>query len=1407
MKPNSLFEVSWEVCNKVGGIHTVITTKVPSMVKDFGEQYFLIGPDIIKDNGDRGEFIEDDTLYQAWKEQATAEGLNIRLGRWNIPGTPVVFLLDFYSFIMQKDEIFKKLWEDFKLDSLSGQWDYIEPALFGYAAGRVIESFTNFNLGFQENVLAQFHEWMTGAGVLYLKNSAPHIGTAFTTHATALGRAIAGNNRKLYNNLENYNPYQVAREFGIVSKHSLESLSGQEADVFTTVSSITARECEYFLGKKVDLVTPNGFDNAIVPDHGHFDAQRKNARQALLTTAGKLHHRDYAEDTFLVAISGRYEFKNKGIDVFIKSLSRLRQQKGNREMIAFILIPADHAGPRQDLLDALRNNKELDSPDKILTHELRNKDHDAIMQLLRQKELDREKNDSMHVVFVPSYLNGDDGIFNIPYYNLLIGFDLTAFPSYYEPWGYTPLESLAFHVPTVTTTLAGFGAWVKEHFEIKHHGINIIERNDDNHDEVVNALAEAMAFYRGMKKEEMEETREEARRISQIALWENLVSYYQDAYNIVIEKVGERFKSLELVSQTTQAPLIMPRTLLTVPQWKPFFIESRLPERLTVLEELAENLWWSWNEEARNIWQFMNPVKWVECDYNPLLLLGTLDYKKLLILSRNKVFLSRLDKVVRKFRNYMKQKPDASMPHVAYFSMEFGLHNTLKTYSGGLGVLAGDYLKEASDENKPMTGIGLLYRFGYFKQVLSINGEQMESYEAEQFSKLPVTPVKDEEGNWKTVEVGFPGRTVKARIWEAKVGRVSLYLLDTDMEENQERDRSITHHLYGGDRENRLKQELLLGVGGIRALKILGIRPDLYHSNEGHSAFIGLERINHLIHDYHLSFAEAREVVRASTLFTTHTPVPAGHDQFEESLLRTYLSHYPDRLKISWDEMMNLGRKQPGNLNEKFNMSFLAANLSGEMNGVSKLHGEVSKDIFKDLWPGFLKEELQIGYVTNGVHFKTWASGYWVNFLMEKTGSNEVLTPSSDMWKRIEDIDEAEIWEVKQHLKGDMIRFIRERFTRNGTRRHESPKKLIEINQKLNEKALTIGFARRFASYKRGTLLFRDIERLKKIVNDSERPVQFVFAGKAHPQDTEGKNLIKEIFRISHLPEFKGRVLFLEDYDMELATKLVQGVDIWMNTPTRPLEASGTSGEKAVMNGTLHFSILDGWWVEGYVKGAGWALPQEKTYENQDFQDELDAEMIYNLLETEIIPLYYTRNAKGISSKWVKAIKKNLLEIAPGFTMQRMIRDYYDRYYLKMFERSKRLQEKRFENARLIALWKYEVFSNIEKIDVVSVEFSGDSKQEYRVGEEYTGTVVLDLKEILPRWINLELVITDLDKNGNLVLTFKQAFDFVKQEGSKAYYSIRITPSVPGYFYYNLRIVPKHELLPHPQDFNLVRWI
>ena len=540
----------------------------------------------------------------------------------------------------------------------------------------------------------------------------------------------------------------------------------------------------------------------------------------------------------------------------------------------------------------------------------------------------------------------------------------------------------------------------------------------------------------------------------------------------------------------------------------------------------------------------------------------------------------------------MNRPDDSEKPSVAYFSMEFGIHPSLKIYSGGLGILAGDFLKEASDSNFKLIGVGLLYRYGYFRQKIGPKGEQLTIYEAEEFSRLPIIPVKDAAGKQLTVSMVWPGRTVNIRVWEAKIGKVSLFLLDTDFDDNSPEDRSTTHYLYGGDHENRLKQELVLGIGGIRALTEMGLKPDLFHSNEGHSAFISLERLRTMTDENHLTFDQAIEAIRSSTLFTTHTPVPAGHDAFEEDLLRKYIPHYHARLSISWDELMALGRCE-GDPDRKFNMSFLATHMSQELNGVSRLHGEVSQKLFNKLWPGYLSEELYIGYVTNGVHHPTWTAPEWREVYREMTGSDNFDQTDRSQWEKLYNLDDKKVYKIKTSLKKSLFANIRKRLQLEMIDKHVSPRTLLNISTHLNEKALTIGFARRFATYKRASLLFRDLDRLARLVNDPEKPVQFIYAGKAHPHDGGGQDLIRRVYEVSQMPQFAGKVVFLENYDIELAKSLVRGVDIWLNTPTRPLEASGTSGEKAVMNGTIHFSVLDGWWVEGYRAYAGWALPKK----------------------------------------------------------------------------------------------------------------------------------------------------------------------------------------------------------------------
>ena len=623
-----------------------------------------------------------------------------------------------------------------------------------------------------------------------------------------------------------------------------------------------------------------------------------------------------------------------------------------------------------------------------------------------------------------------------------------------------------------------------------------------------------------------------------------------------------------------------------------------------------------------------------------------------------------------------------------------------------------------------------------------------------------------------------------------------------------EGDRSITHYLYGGDEEHRLKQEILLGIGGIRALEQIGIRPDLYHCNEGHAAFIGLERLHLLITEKKLTFQEALEVVRSSTLFTTHTPVPAGHDTFEEGLVRMYMPHYPDRLRISWEQFIGLGRLHAGDKNERFSMSYLAINLSQEVNGVSRLHGKVTQEMFSEMWKGYTPDELHIGYVTNGVHLPTWAAPESLDLYHEVFGEDFMENQSDfDRWKKIYQVEDSRIWEMRNLLREKLIQHIRGRLKQAMKNKMENPKTLMEVEDNLKSDVLTIGFARRFASYKRAHLLFRDLDRLARIVNNPEGQVQFIFAGKAHPRDKAGQDLIKMVVEISKRPEFIGKILFLQNYDIALAQKLVQGVDIWLNTPTRPMEASGTSGEKAVMNGSLHFSVLDGWWAEGYIKGAGWALEEERIYDNQNFQDELDAETIYTLLEDEITPSFYKRQQEDVPGEWVQFIKKSIAEVAPNFTMNRMLIDYETRYYRKLYERSVRMKEKDFSIAKDISAWKEVILKRWDNIEIISFKHPHISSDSIALGESYEAEVTLKLGDIPPDHVGVELVIPDFDEeNGKSEKTYSREFELINEKEDNATYRVKVQPARSGVFEYGIRIYAKHQDLPHRQDFALVKW-
>lgn len=843
------------------------------------------------------------------------------------------------------------------------------------------------------------------------------------------------------------------------------------------------------------------------------------------------------------------------------------------------------------------------------------------------------------------------------------------------------------------------------------------------------------------------------------------------------------------------------------PQWRDITIQSQLPSNLAPLHELAHNLWWVWNSEGKELFRDLDRDLWRETGQNPVVLLQSLTAQRLEELTTDQAFLERMARVYDSFKRYMAVEMRDDVPSVSYFSMEYGLCNCLKIYSGGLGVLAGDYIKEASDSRVPMTAVGFLYRYGYFTQTLGVDGQQIANYEAQNFDRLPVEQVLEASGEPLVVEVPYPGRVVYSHVWRVNVGRMNLYLMDTDFDMNSEQDRTITHSLYGGDWENRIKQEYLLGIGGIMMLRKLGIRTKLYHANEGHAALLNLQRLAEYVQNDHLDFNEALELVRASSLYTVHTPVPAGHDYFDEGMAHTYLSPFCGTLGISWQELMDMGRENPGS-QERFSMSVFALNTCQEANGVSWLHGEVSKKMFQGLWKGYDWKESHVGYVTNGVHMPTWAASEWKAFYAHYLGE-KLFSHQSDpaAWEGIFQVPDEVIWQLRTTMKNKFIDFVRSEVKTRWLANQGDPAAVIKILEKINPNALIIGFARRFATYKRAHLLFSDLDRLSKIVNNDQFPVQFIFSGKAHPADGAGQGLIKRIIEVSRMPQFLGKIIFLEDYNMIVAKRLVSGVDIWLNTPTRPLEASGTSGEKAEMNGVLNFSVLDGWWYEGYklAKEAGWALTERRSFSDQAQQDRLDAETIYSMLENQIVPLYFAKNSRGYSPEWIQYIKNSVGKIAPHFTMKRMIDDYISRFYAPEAMRYNRLWQNNAAMAREIAAWKQHVAEKWDGVHAQSIEATSPAGQPVNTGQEFDAKVVLDTNG-LGKDVGVEMVV-------HTVHGSKQEFDcaipmiVASEKCSELTFELHYKIKQAGTFRYAFRAYPYNPELPHRQDFAFVKWL
>ena len=1411
-----LFEVSWEVCNKVGGIYTVVSSKALEAVEEFGEEYYMLGPDLKTNAG----FEEtDEACWEVLHKSLHARGLKCRCGRWQIPGNPKVILVDFAK-RYNTNQLLYELWERYRVDSLAGGWDYIEPVMFSVACAEVIATaYHALNVPMGCRAVAQFHEWMCGAGLLGIKKHEPEIGTVFTTHATMLGRALAGAGVDIYRQMRQINPLREAATHNITPKCSMESISAREADCFTTVSNITGDEAAAFLGRSPDVVTTNGMDMRVVPDYSEDRQTPAVLRAKLLPQISRLLRREIKPETRIMLISGRYEFRNKGIDLFLDALAGVDQAlaESDARVLALCTVMGGHTGINPSAVSGDPNIPSDQGPGWYSSHHVWEQPNDPILSACKRLGLHNSERNHVQVVFLPAQLDGKDGFLNMRYEEVLAAADLGVFPSWYEPWGYTPHESAAYSVPTATTDLSGFGIWAKELQQSRggHGGVTVLPRRNISYDETVKELRKVLLEYATCPEDVLSVRRKAGRTLALVSSWENFFPLYIEAYTTALNKThervgykGDKVESLSRVLTVASSTTPLLRHLTAV---------AELPKPIERLRELANNLWWAWHPESWRLFEPLDPKAWEKSDHNPIYVMENADPDKLRALSQDPAYLALYGKVMAEFDAYMAEPCAVNEPYInperpiAYFSTEYGLHECLTIYSGGLGVLSGDHLKSASDLNLPFVAVGLLYKNGYFRQYIDKDGRQIANYPENDFSMLPVNPLKDANGTPVIVELDMPGRQLYAQTWIVRVGRVSLYLLDTDIPMNIPEDRKITARLYEADRDVRLRQEILLGIGGVRLFRNIGLRVAVYHINEGHSAFMVLERIHAFMETLGLSYAEAGELVRSNTVFTTHTPVDAGNERFSPELIERYFTGYAAALGISWQDFMALGRVDPSSRGP-FEMTVLALNFSCRANGVSRLHGLVSRHMWRGLWQGVPISEVPIGYVTNGIHVPSYVGPAMRPLLDSCLGEGWMQQPpDSPIWDKVNTIPDEKFWEAKQVQKKSLLDVLRgnlyehcRKFGLGGEARRAMQAGIVQ-------EALVIGFARRFAPYKRATLIFADPDRLAKLLNNPRQPVILVFAGKAHPADQAGIDLIREVMGYVNDPRFRGRIFFIEDYCLAVSRGLVQGCDVWLNNPRRPYEASGTSGQKLPVNGGLNLSISDGWWCEGYCEDEhnenGWTIgPVVRDELPGDEQaDYSDAESLYTLLEDEVVPLFFERALSGLPHSWIVTAKNSLCTLTAQYSSDRMVRDYFEQSYMYASARRSRVGTKEQALARRLAAWKHEIPNRFATLRLSDIQIVGLDADTLVCGQPLTIHVRIEPGQMKPDEILAQFVI-GIGAGGDFCSVPEVVRLAPHQKGDALIFSGTFTAAKNGRYAYGIRVMPTTAGLDAPLSNHLVLW-
>jgi phosphorylase/glycogen(starch) synthase len=1398
-----LYAVSWEVCNPGGGVHTVLATSAPLVHANYGGEVLYVGPDLWAEREAQADFAPD-PMQPPLAALAAERDLPVRFGRWRVAGSPPVALIDYGRLLESKNKILGDLWSDFAVDSINADWDTVERILFGYAAGTLIE--LHYHATVRPRALravAHFHQWLAGAGLLRLSRSCPEIGTVYTPHGTVLGRAMGAEGLDLRAAAETVDPLAWAKERSIEAQHTLEAAAAREANVLAVVSEQGVQEATKLLGRRPDLITPNGFALLKPPD----PARRGEVRAAILAAAERIvGSRIDPEKTRVVFSSGRYEFRNKGFEVALRAVSRLckHDPRPPRDLLLLIFASAPQTGRRPEIVQRLKSDELSGEPCGICTHNLARPDEDPIVRTCKEEGLDNKPSDLVKVVFVPVMLNGRDPLFPYTYLDVLQASDLSLFPSLYEPWGYTPLESLAAGVPTITTDVTGIGRFLLALPPQERRAAAVLPAGD----QLVDALSEEMFRFLGRSDAEVDALRRAGSDVVARTSWEKLIGPTFEAHRRAFAAARKR-------RGTTVGPgfTVLSRRALTFieaksedrPRLHVFAVTAALPERVGRLHDLSRNLWWTWRREARELFESIDAEAFAQAEGNPVRLLRRVDPNRLVWATQDGDFLDRYDKLIAEFDGY-RGRVASDAPRTAYFCAEYGLHESLPVYSGGLGVLAGDHLRSASDLRLPLCAVGLRYANGYFVQRLRPDGSQGAEFVPTDLNDTPLEEVKGKDGQPLRVTIKMPERELRARAWRVDVGRVPLYLLDALVPENDPADQSLTDRLYPSDREPRLRQEILLGIGAWRLLCALGEPPEVCHLNEGHSAFLLLERLLDLVEKEGLTYAEAAEVVRASTVFTTHTPVPAGHDRFSEGLMRRYFSHVANRLGLSWEQFQDLGRASRDE--QDFSMTVLALKLSGRANGVSRLHGDVSRRMLSTVWPGLHRAETPVYAVTNGVHLGAWAGPEVDRLLRRHLAEDWALHhPPSAKWQELSAVPDAEAWQAHVAQKLRLMDFLRESVERTGLRRGENPVALRQRLEGIDEDALWIGFARRFAPYKRAALVFHDAARLHAILASTDRPVRIVFAGKSHPDDREGADLVKRVVEYTHDSRFAGRVFFVEDYGLAAARMLVQGCDVWLNTPTRPLEASGTSGMKAAVNGVLHLSVLDGWWCEGYDGTNGWGLGEGREHANPEMQIEYDSRSLYGLLEARIVPLFFARDGKGLPAAWIETMKNAWATIPDLFNTHRMVDEYARTAYAPLAAEAQRLVREGYAGARERAKLHAQLAETWKDVRIEDVSVPDPSRGSLGLGDVFEVRAKVRLGSLPPESVSVELYVGPSDRKGELsdpvVIPLLREGDV---SNGTAMYRGAYLPKGAGSFFYGVRVLPAVDGLHEAAHLGLVRW-